>query len=219
VLLEDGRSVGLKLTVAPGRPLATLISMTADAAPAASPIAIRLVGQGELPRGAQLTFSIRAGPGLRFTGQESVEIAFADGSASTTVTSANGFVRQDDQVAVVSLEPAKAFNASSFGPLRFRIIQDGAPSDWQRLATLVRLPTLRSLNCPRDPRQSCVLEGSELFLIDAVASDPGLARPVQVPEGFTGGALNVPRPVGGRLYLRLRDDRQVVNQLIIGRTS
>jgi hypothetical protein len=54
--------------------------------------------------------------------------------------------------------------------------------------------------------QPCEVAGDNLFLIAAVASDAAFGRPVEVPEGFTGSALRVPRPVGGRLYVKLHDN-------------
>jgi hypothetical protein len=124
-------------------------------------------------------------------------------------------MREDSQVAVVTFEPAKAFDASTFGPLRFRLVQGGVAGDWQPLTTLVRLPALRSLKCAAEAKRGCELEGSNLFLIDSIASEPGFGRPVVVPEGFTASQLHVPSPVAGRLYVKLRDDRQAVNEIIV----
>jgi hypothetical protein len=44
-----------------------------------------------------------------------------------------------------------------------------------------------------------------------VSSNPQFEHAIQVPEGFTGNALPVPRPVDGQLYIRLRDDPSVAN--------
>ena len=55
---------------------------------------------------------------------------------------------EDSKVAVATLDPAKAFGPSAFGPLQFRVIANSVPGDWQRLATLVRLPVLKELKCP-----------------------------------------------------------------------
>jgi hypothetical protein len=38
-----------------------------------------------------------------------------------------------------------------------------------------------------------------------------------VPQGFPGGALTVPRPSDGRLYVKLRDAPDVVNEVAVRR--
>ncbi len=118
-------------------------------------------------------------------------------------------------MAVAELDPGKAFGASAFGPLQFRVTTGGAAGDWQPLATLVRLPALRDLKCPADAGLDCKLSGADLFLVDSIADDAHFEHPVQVPDGFPGGALPVPRPSNGRLYLKLRDDPAVVNQVAL----
>ena len=58
-----------------------------------------------------------------------------------------------------------------------------------------------------------MLSGSNLFLIDSVASDPQFAHMISVPIGFTDSGLSVPRPNGTLLYIKLRDDPNTVNML------
>jgi hypothetical protein len=83
------------------------------------------------------------------------------------------------------------------------------------LGTFVRLPSVTGLTCPADTTKLCMLSGSGLFLIDAVANDAALTAPITVPEEFSETALAVPRPVGGVLYLHLRDDRAAVATLAL----
>jgi hypothetical protein len=118
---------------------------------------------------------------------------------------------ENGQVAVVTLNPAKAFGPSAFGLIQFRVTAKGIAGDWQPLANLVRLPMLRDLKCPATPDLACKLSGVNLFLIDSVSDDPNFTHAVQVPEGFLGAALPVPHPTGGGLYVKLRDDTAVVN--------
>jgi hypothetical protein len=118
---------------------------------------------------------------------------------------------ENAQVAVVSLNPAKAFGPSAFGLIQFRVNAKGIAGDWQPLANLVRLPVLGDLKCPATPDLACKLSGVDLFLIDSVSDDPQFTHPVQVPDGFLGTALPVPHPTGGVLYVKLRDDPTVVN--------
>jgi hypothetical protein len=101
---------------------------------------------------------------------------------------------------------------SAFGALQFRAVdKTGADGDWQPLATLVRLPSLKEVRCPAPIDQPCTLSGTNLFLIDSVASDPQFAKDIPVPAGFVDASLSVPRPNGTVLYLKLRDDPSAVN--------
>jgi hypothetical protein len=212
VVLKDGRTVRLKVTVDPPRPKVVLIGKSVLPSAIGSPITIQLMGADEAPQTAQLTFSVRAQPPTRFSNRDAIEVASLDGAVSTTLTPASGLTVEDPQVAVATLDPGKAFGPSAFGPLRFRIVQDSGAGDWQPLVTLVRLPTLRDLKCQDGTRRSCDLSGSNLFLIDAVSNDPAFDHAVEVPEGFPGYVIHVPHPTDGRLYLKLHDDPQVINQ-------
>jgi hypothetical protein len=215
VTLKDRRTVVLKLTVAPPRPQVALIDKSISTPVPSGRLAIHLADADELPQDAQLTFSIRAQPPIRFTGREAVEVETVDGSASTTLNAAGGLVLEDAQVAVATLDPVKAFGLSAYGPLQFRIVEDGDPGDWRPLATLVRLPVLREMKCADGPGRPCELTGADLFLIDEVSNDPSFDRAVTVPEGYPGQVLSAPHPVGGKLYVRLRDDPQVVNEVVV----
>jgi hypothetical protein len=88
-------------------------------------------------------------------------------------------------------------------------------SDWQPLVTLVRLPTLTQIQCTADATQPCTLSGQNLFLLDAVSTDPAFANPVSVPDGFTGSALSVPHPDASTMFLKLRDDPTPVDSAVL----
>jgi hypothetical protein len=88
-------------------------------------------------------------------------------------------------------------------------------SEWQPLANLVRLPVLKELKCPPTPELACKLVGTNLFLLDSIAGDAEFTHPVTVPEGFLGGALPVPHPAAGPLYVKLRDNPQIVNPTLL----
>jgi hypothetical protein len=79
-------------------------------------------------------------------------------------------------------------------------------SNWIDLTTLVRLPALTQLQCPADATLPCVLDGSNLFLLQSVAAAPSFSDSSAVPDGFTGTSLSVPHCAGGLVYLHLRDD-------------
>jgi hypothetical protein len=174
---------------------------------------IVLAGQSELPQDATLTFAVRTQSPAAFARDESLEVATVDDSWSTVLTFGNGGITLENaQVAVATLNPAKAFGASAFGALQFRVVAKSIPGDWQPLGKLVRLPVLKDLTCPSTPELACKLSGSNLFLVDSVSSDRGFAHPVQVPNGFLGSALPVPHPTAGVLYVKLRDDPSAINQ-------
>jgi hypothetical protein len=173
---------------------------------------IELTSEEQLPQDAQLVFSVRTKSPATFARDVTIEVASEDEAFSTPLTLANrGLMLADARVVVATFDPAKAFGLSAFGPLKFRVVNKGVAGDWQRLATLVRLPVLQALQCPADPAQPCKLTGSNLFLVDSVSGHPEFNDAVAVPEGFPGRVLPVPRPENAKLYIKLRDDPAVVN--------
>src|SRR5688572_2472394 len=103
-----------------------------------------------------------------FEREAKIEVATEDEALATILSLANrGLTLQDAKVVVATLDPAKAFGFSAFGPLKFRVVAKGVAGDWQRLATLVRLPALKELRCPTAPDLPCKLSGSNLFLVAA----------------------------------------------------
>jgi hypothetical protein len=211
VTLKDGRVLSLDVTVASPRPRVTLIGKSIQPSAVGAVNNIRLAGQDELPQNAQLTFSIHAQVPAAFTGEEKIEVATVHGAYLATLTQTSGMTLADSQIAMATLDTGKAFGSSASGPIRFRVIVKGVASDWQPLATLVRLPVFQDLKCPDSVNQPCDLTGSRLFLVDSIANDPQFAHPVQVPEGFPGYSLMVPHPINGLLYMKLHDDPAVVN--------
>ena len=134
------------------------------------------------------------------------------GSSSTVLDFGSGAMQLESaKVAVATLDPAKVLGASAFGPLHYRVLSSGVAGDWRPLATLVRLPVLKQLECPGGDSSSCKLSGANLFLIDSVAGNPQFSQPTPVPDGYTEQSLSVPRPTAGQLYVKLRDDPSVIN--------
>jgi len=212
VSLLDGRSVSVTATVDAPRPRVALIGKNVQPSASVTDANIELTDAGELPEDATLIFSMRSiSPGA-FSRDESVEVATADESFATTLNLTNGgLTLENSHVAVATLDPAKAFGGSAFGPLKFRVSAKGVNSDWAPLANLVRLPLLKALSCPQTPELACKLVGNNLFLLDAVSGDANFAHPVIVPDGFLGSALPVPHPSAGPLYVKLRDNPQIIN--------
>jgi hypothetical protein len=215
VSLKDGRVLGLQTEVQQPRPKLVLLRKTIQAAEPTS--AVRLGNQDLLPQDGRLTFFLRTEIPDRFPRSEKIEVATVDESFQTMLSVEEGnLVLQDTQNVLAILDPLKNLGPSAFGPLRFRpVSDDGRKGDWQPLATLVRLPSLKEVRCPDSPDKSCQLSGANLFLIGAVASDAQFARSLPVPPGFTEATLTVPRPNGTLLYLKLRDDPETVNTAVL----
>ena len=213
VILKDGRVFNLDITVASPRPKVTLIGKSAQPSASSAANHFQLSDQDEIPQNSQLTFSIHAQVPAAFTGEEKLEVGTVHGAYLTTLTLISGLTLEDSQVAVAMLDTGKAFPASAWGPLRFRMIENGVAGDWQPLATLVRLPVFDDLKCPDMAGQPCKLAGAKLFLVDSVSSDPQFTHPIQIPDGFPGYFLSVPRPNDGQLYVKLHDDPSVVNSI------
>ena len=214
--LMDGRSASLDTTVGAPRPAISLIDKSVQAPAPDERIHIELKDPEELPRDAVLTFSIKAEGQTAFTGAETIEVRTAQGDFSARLTAANGgFVLQNAQVALASLNLGQAFGASAFGPLRFRLLTPEGASDWKPLGVLVRLPALQDIACPPGPEKPCQLSGSNLFLIQSVSAEPGAQGAMRVPVGFAGNTLQTPAPKKRQLYVRLGDDPAVDNLIVV----
>jgi hypothetical protein len=208
ISLNDGRVLDQSTVIGSPRPKLTLLSKGPQADQTTTTSPIHMGRQDDLPENGKLVFFLKTEVPAAFPRSEKIEIAAEDDSFHTILSLADGtLVLQDAQTALGILDPEKSFGGSAFGPLRLRAIDAlGFTSEWIPLGTLVRLPGLKELRCPRSTAKSCTLTGTNLFLVTAVASNSGFDDPVEVPPGFTGGVLTVPHPVGGSLYMKLRDD-------------
>jgi hypothetical protein len=213
VTLKDGRVLDLKATVQSPRPSVKLMNKSVHSDEQAS--VVQLGSEDELPEHAKLTFFVQAVSPASFPRDQKIEVSSEDNGFSTTLrVGEGGIVLQDSKTALATLDPAKAFGGSAFGPLRFRPVSgDGVQGDWQPLATLVRVPQLKELKCAAGA-PLCTLVGTDLFLLQQVGTDAQLANAVTVPEGFGDSSLSIPRP-NGTLYLKLRDDPAVVNTAVL----
>ena len=130
-----------------------------------------------------MTFFLKTEIPESFPRTEKIEVASVDSSFDILLSVADGnLILQDSQMVMAMLDPLKNFGTSAFGPLRFRAIDpNGEKGDWQPLATLVRIPSLKEVLCPDTPDKQCKLTGSNLFLIDSVASDPQFTHTISVP--------------------------------------
>ena len=215
VELMDGRVLDLQTTVEPARPRVALLSKSVQRGSAVS--AIRFGSEDELSQGGRLSFFVKSEVPEKFSHSEKIEVATADESFHVLLSEADGnLILQDSQTVLAIFDPTKSFGPSAFGPLRFRPVDaDGAKGDWVSLANLVRVPSLKEIRCPDKPDQQCNLIGTNLFMIDSVASDPQFSHTVPVPAGFVDSTLSVPRPNGTLLYLKLRDDPLAVSMMVL----
>ncbi|WP_343222133.1 hypothetical protein [Novosphingobium profundi] len=213
VELASGRTIALATSVAPPRPSAHVLSRSVRLpAPMQGERALVLTSDDFLPAGGELVFSLEGAAGQPFTRDVAVEIAPSSGAALARLAIGKGLVPSSPGVVVGRLD-SSVLPQGSYGPLRYRLVESGVAGDWQPLATLVRLPRIEGVTCPKGGVGTCTLTGRNLFLVSAVAGHAGFDEAISVPPGFTGEDVKVPRPAEGKLYLRLRDDAGAVATL------
>ena len=216
VTLKDGRVMSVTANVDAARPKVALIGKSVQASALSGDSNILLTDPSELPQDATLVFSVRAQIPASFGRDETIDVATLDEAFDASLSLTNGgLALENSHVAVATFTPGKAFGASAYGPLKYRVSAKGVAGDWQPLANLVRLPMLKKLDCPETPELACKLTGSSLYLIDSVSADAQFAKPVTVPDGFLSSTMPVPHPLGGTLYLKLRDNPQIVNPIAL----
>ena len=202
--LADGRTLDSSLTVQGARPALTILSRRIVRP--AGPQAVQLLSPEDVPLDSTLMLSLRSAD--RFPRDAQVQINSDDNSLHVSLTLAEGsLVLQDRNTALARVDLKQVFGSSAFGPLRLRLVlHDGTAGNWMPLGTLVRLPTLTGVVCTGTSDPGCTLSGSDLYLVSAVSTDRDFKNPVAVPDGFVGATLNVPHPINGTLFLKLRDD-------------
>jgi hypothetical protein len=215
VQLRDGRELKVPVSVEPARPQLTLLSKGVQEEAGATPSPVHLGSEDDLPLTGRLVFFLRSNHPARFPRTQKIEVAAEDGSFHTLLSFADSsLILEDARTALGIIDPLARFGASAFGPLRLRALSaEGAASDWMDLGTLVRLPVFRELRCPHLQTKPCTLTGSNLFLATAFSATSNFDNPSEVPDEFTGTQLSVPHPVNGQLYMKLRDDPDVVQTL------
>ncbi len=213
VHLKDGRTLDIPVSVAPSRPRVQLLSKSIVLNASGNAALIQLGNENDLPQYGRLTFFLKSVAPAEFSRDEKIEVAAADGGFDTTLSLSDATLTlQDSHTVLAVLDPAKAFGPSAFGQLQFRAVTGaGVNGDWQPLTNLVRLPSLKQVRCPASPEKSCTMTGENLFLIDSVANTQLFTHATDVPMGFAGISMQVPRPNGTTLYLKLRDDPATVD--------
>lgn len=217
VVLRDGRELRTPVMVDPPRPQVTLLSKGTQDETSDAPSPVRLGSPDDLPVDRRLVFFLKSTTPLNFPRDEKVEVASTDGSFHTVLTLADGsLMLEDAKTALGVVEPLARFGSSAFGPIEARAISAaGVPGDWLPLGTLVRLPGFKELHCLRAIAKPCTLIGSNLFLTASISATSDFSDSTDVPVDFTGTQLSVPHPVGGLLYVKLRDDPLTVQTLAL----
>jgi hypothetical protein len=217
VQLQDGRQLKVPVTVDAPRPQVTLLNKGVQEGDASAPSPVRLGSLDDLPLDGRLVFFLKSRVPVNFPRNEKVEVAAVDGSFQTVLSLGDGsLMLEDARTAVGTVEPLARFGASAFGPLQVRAMSgDGVTGDWLPLGTLVRLPAFKELRCSRGLVKPCTLTGNNLFLASSISASAEFNNAIDVPQDFTGTQLSVPHPAGGTLYLRLRDDPDSVQTLVL----
>jgi hypothetical protein len=217
VQLQDGRLLQVPVNVEPPRPQVTLLSKGTQDEVSAVPSPVHLGSADDLPVERRLVFFLRSSVPENFPRDEKVEVAAVDGSFRAMLALADGsLMLEDAKTALGVVEPLARFGTSAFGPLRARAVAaDGSAGDWLALGTLVRMPGFKELRCPHSAGKPCMLTGSNLFLVESIAATPEFNNSIHVAPDFTGTQLSVPHPANGVLYLKLRDDAERVQTLVL----
>jgi hypothetical protein len=217
VRLRDGRQLKAPVTVEPPRPQVALLSKGTQQEVSAAPSPVHLGTSDDLPAEQRLVFFLKSIVPPKFPRSEKVEVAAVDGSFHTLLSLTDGSLMLEDAgTAVGMLEPLARFGSSAFGPVEARAVSaDGVTGDWLPLGTFVRLPGFKELHCPHNVAKLCALTGTNLFLVASIAATPDFDNAADVPPEFTGTQLSVRHPVNGLLYLRLRDDPDTVQGLVL----
>ncbi|KQM21027.1 hypothetical protein [Novosphingobium sp. Leaf2] len=210
VALQDGRTVSMTVHIAPARPVVQVLNRTVYPAAPAPDIRQLDIKPGDLlPNTADLVFSVKAAAGAPLQASDAIEIvATDDGPTLARLTSGHGLTLSGTDVAVATLK-ASDLPAGTHGPLRFRLVRETAGAgDWVPLTTVARLPQITGVTCAK-AGDTCTVTGRDLFLIEAVATDPAFRKGHAVQAGFTGAAITIPGPpTNGKLYVHLRDAPQ-----------
>ncbi|MHA6767786.1 hypothetical protein [Sphingobium ummariense] len=215
VRMADGRTASVPLTLAPPRPRVTLLSRSIARDKVDGTVALDFAGADILPDDGRIDFSVRGEGGTRFSPDDSIEVAGASSDAVLVrLTAGKGLRIEGPEVEVASLD-ASALPPSTFGALRFRVVQAGEAGDWQPLVPLARLPRIEAIDCAGE--SGCTIRGRDLFLIASIAETADFARSTQVAQGYTGSTLAVGAPADGKLFLRLRDAQEGIVSVSVGR--
>ena len=210
VTLKDGRILTLPTSVQTARPQISLMSKSVETDAALANSNVHLASPDELPMGGRVSFFLKTIVPASFPRTEKIEVAAADGSFHTLMDLNDGsLLLQDATTMLGTLDLLKSFGPSAFGALQLRAVDaTGARSDWQPLGTLVRLPVLSSVHCPKASRPSTAPpaapddssaasgeKGSSASSPSAASAQAGAAASAQ-PGGAGAASVAAPKVAG-----------------------
>lgn len=203
VAFVSGRHKTLNVTVAPPRATVTLVQVSAQSPVRSGVLPVDLPSGRVFPQDARVTFAFHMNGSAPLSGRETIEVGTEDGRIAAPIEAGKGYDLQDATTGIVAFDPAETLGPTTYGPLRFRVVRNGETSGWAPLATVVRLPEIRSLTC--SPGRGCKLSGNRLFLIKAVGTTADFQEGYTVPDGFVATEITVPAGRERRIFLHLRD--------------
>ncbi len=215
VHLNGGRTLSVSFAIAAPRPVASLLHKSVERSNAGSAAEFTLSGADEVAPDETLTFSVRLNAGATFTAQTLIDVQTLDHRVIAELSPGHDVTLANTQLAVARLRPASLLGPLGFGPLQFRVATGAVASEWQPLATVVRVPDRLSVECP--DTSTCRLRGTSLFLLAQVRSADG--HSISVPEGYTEDSLAVPYTDYGKVSFTLRDDPAVLQTLRLPKMS
>ena len=206
VVFGTGRHKTVPVTIAARRTGAILVRIAGQTPAHEGTVPVVIRNTDVFAQDARISFAFHKDGMEPLDGQESVEIATADGRASGIVKAGKGYDLQDATTGIVAFSPIEALGALAYGPVRFRVLHDDVASNWTPLATIVRLPDIRSVACPAHDR--CQVTGDRLFLVKAIGASDQPDAMQAIPDGFVATKIATPAARDGRIYLQLRDAPQ-----------
>lgn len=201
--LRDGRVLSATYAVDAARPAVTVLTRTATPFPSEGALPLTLTDPDAVPLHGKLTLALRSDAPAKFSRSEKVEISTTDGALHSEMSLADGsMVLQDSRTALAFLNPEKAFGASAFGPMQFRVVTSDSASDWQPLGVLVRTPTVQSFSCSAHTQAKATAAGVAAHAGTAALS-ASTPAPAPAAEGVEAEASSEGRCVlnGTNLFL------------------
>jgi hypothetical protein len=210
--LRDGRTMTVSFAVQASRPKVKILSVN----PRNPASTIQLQNQDAVPQDTQLNLTLQTVVPAAFQPDEKIQIRSDLQTAPVELALSHGLMLQDPQTAIVSFVPAQLLGASTFGRLEFRVIDSrGVAGAWHALPKVVRLPQLTEIRCPPSLDSKCTLTGDQLYLLAAVSAEPSMKHAVRIPGGFTGASVEIPRPSGSTIFIKLRDDPGTADAVLL----
>lgn len=210
--LRDGRTMDLPFLVQAPRPVVRVIGMN----PRNPASTILLQNRDAVPQDTQLNLTLQSVTPAAFQPDEKIQIRSDLQTKPVELALSHGLMLQDQQTVIASFIPAQLLGASTFGRLEFRVIDGrGVAGAWQTLPKVVRLPQLKEIRCPLDLSRSCTLTGDHLYLLSEISADPAMKHAIKIPGGFTGASVTIPRPSGSTIFVKLRDDPDTADPVLL----